>query len=211
MRARLALFKAEQTVRVREVKLSNKPAAMLVASAKGTVPTLVFTNELGVTDVIDESLEVMLWALQRNDPNNLLQQQDSSALAAMLDFITRFDNEFKTRLNAYKCAKRYREDNLVACRQACELFIQELEERLTINSPPNIVSNKATQTFIFNGQESLVDIALMPFIRQFSKVERQWYQQSPYPKVRQWLNHYLQSVMFTKVMTQYEVWQAHDR
>jgi glutathione S-transferase len=101
-------------------------------------------------------------------------------------------------LNAYKAAKRYREDNVIECRQACEVFIQELENRLMQSA------------FLMSEQESLADIALVPFIRQFAKVERQWYLQAPYPRVRQWLNRYLQSTMFTNVMAKHDLWLTKD-
>ena len=188
MRARIAIFKAKLQIDLREVVLSNKPIEMIMASAKGTVPILVLGNELAPSTVIDESLDVMLWALAKNDPDDLLYKHDPKALPKMLQLIAQFDDEFKACLNAYKCAKRYRETNITECRQACEVYIQALENRLV------------QQPFIMSSQESLVDIALLPFIRQFAKVERQWYLQSPYAKVRQWLNHYLQSAMFTKVM-----------
>jgi glutathione S-transferase len=198
MRARIAIFKAKQQVTVREVLLSHKPAEMLTASTKGTVPILVLGNESAPLSVIEESLDVMLWALEQNDPDDLLHKQDPTALPNMLKLIAQFDDEFKACLNAYKCAKRYRENNITECRQACEVYIQELESRLAMT--------KAQQPFLMSAQESLADIALLPFIRQFAKVERQWYLQSPYPKVRQWLNHYLQSAMFTKVMAKHDLW-----
>jgi glutathione S-transferase len=112
----------------------------------------------------------------------------------MLDLIRQFDNEFKICLNAYKAASRYREDNVTECRQACEVFIQGLETRLSDSA------------FLMSDQESLADIALMPFIRQFAKVERQWYLQAPYPRVREWLNFFLQSGMFTRVMAKVDFW-----
>lgn len=195
MRARIGIFKAQLKVDLREVNLKQKPAEMLAASAKGTVPILVLNNEPEPPTVIDESLDVMLWALTKNDPDNLLHKHDQSTLPKMLALITLFDNEFKACLNAYKAAKRYREDNVTECRQACEVFIQELENRLI------------QSRFLMSEEESLADIALIPFIRQLAKVERQWYLQAPYPRVRQWLNHYLQSAMFTRVMGKYEVWR----
>lgn len=194
MRARIGLYKAQLQIDIREVNLKQKPAEMLAASAKGTVPILVLDNAPQPPTVIDESLEVMLWALTKNDPDNLLHSQDQNALDKMLKLIAQFDNEFKTCLNAYKAASRYREDNIIECRQACEVFIQQLENRLS------------DHVFLMSAQESLADIALLPFIRQFAKVERQWYLQSPYTRVRQWLNCYLQSGMFTRVMAKFEVW-----
>lgn len=194
MRARIGIHKAQLQIDLREVNLKQKTVEMLAASAKGTVPILVLANEQQTPTVIDESLDVMLWALTNNDPDNLLHSHDQIALPNMLKLIAQFDNEFKTCLNAYKAAKRYREDNVIECRHVCEVFIKELENRLMQSA------------FLMSEQESLADIALVPFIRQFAKVERQWYLQSPYPKVRQWLNHYLQSTMFTKVMAKHDLW-----
>jgi glutathione S-transferase len=198
MRARIALFKAQLQISLREVVLSNKPKEMLKVSKKGEVPVLVMGDESASSIVIEESLEVMLWALAKSDPDNLLYLHDPHALPNMLKLITQFDNEFKACLNTYKCAKRYRENNITECRQACEIYIQQLENRLANTS--------CQKPFIMSDQESLVDIALLPFIRQFAKVERQWYLKSPYPKVRLWLNRYLQSIMFTKVMAKHNVW-----
>lgn len=214
MRARLAIYRSKQPIELRDVVLKNKPLEMITASPKGTVPTLVLAslpaNSLpsttSETQVIDESLDVMLWALNENDPDNLLRSDSlvvkkqktnistSSALTEMLLLIKQFDVEFKTRLEQYKCAKRYHESNLSECRQACEVYIQNLEQRLT------------EHTYIIDEYESLTDIALLPFIRQFARVERQWYLQSNYSNVKKWLNKYLQSPMFTKVMAKYPLW-----
>ena len=190
MRARIAIFKAQQIVMLRDIVLSNKPAEMITASPKATVPVLVLAN----TKVVEESLAIMLWALNETDPDNLLQSHNEHELSAMLNLIKSFDHDFKVCLEQYKCAKRYRESNIIECRVECEQFMQTLEDRLNRNS------------FLISNTESLADIALLPFIRQFARVERQWYLQSPYPKVRQWLNNYLQSPMFTKVMAKYPLW-----
>lgn len=190
MRARLAIFKSKEKVLLRDLVLSNKPPEMLVASPKGTVPVVVLPDN----KVIEESFDIMLWALQRSDPDDLLLSDETDDLPKMLTLIKTFDTKFKSSLEAYKCAKRYQEDNVVECRQACEEYIKQLETRLT------------KHTFLMSNQESLLDIALMPFIRQFGRVERQWYLQSPYPNVRQWLNKYLQSPVFTKVMAKHPLW-----
>jgi len=122
MRARLAIFKSRQAVELRDVKLTNKPAAMLIASPKGTVPILVVSAAL----IIDESLDVMLWSLGKSDPDNLL-----SNLPEVLTFVNLYDREFKPCIERYKAAKRYHEANLDECRQACELHIHALEQRLS--------------------------------------------------------------------------------
>lgn len=190
MRARIAIFKAKQTVMLRDIVLSNKPKEMIVASHKATVPVLVLTNGT----VVEESLAIMLWALNETDPDDLLQTNNEDGLSDMLNLINSFDHEFKVCLEQYKCAKRYRESNLIECRELCEPYIETLESRLN------------RHIFLMSNTESLADIALLPFIRQFARIERQWYLQSPYPKVRQWLNNYLQSPIFTKVMAKYPLW-----
>ncbi|WNC71140.1 glutathione S-transferase [Thalassotalea psychrophila] len=194
MRARIAIFKSKQTVLLRDLVLTNKPQEMLVASPKGTVPVVVLVDG----KVIEESYDVMLWALHNSDPDDLMHKQadenDNSLHSEMLNLIHKFDLEFKVSLEQYKCAKRYCETNIVDCREECEQYLQLLEQRLT------------KHLFLMSDKESLADIALLPFIRQFARVERQWYLQSPYPKVRQWLNNYLQSPMFTKVMAKHPLW-----
>jgi glutathione S-transferase len=215
MRARLAIFKSHQQVALRDVVLTNKPKEMILASPKATVPILVLEeiitangeNGAGTkTKVLDESLDIMLWALKTSDPNNLLLRDNSgiqelncdnyleNKLSEMLTLITEFDVEFKVRLEAYKCAKRYHETTLIDCRKACEHYIKLLDVRLSEHD------------YLMSGQESLADIALLPFIRQFARIERQWYLQSPYPNLKKWLNHYLQSPMFTKVMAKHPLW-----
>ncbi|MGO2498533.1 MAG: glutathione S-transferase [Vibrio litoralis] len=195
MRARMAIYRSQVPVLLRDIVLSDKPPEMLEVSPKGTVPVVV--TSCGT--VIEESAEVMLWALSENDPEDLLLSTNPDMLDSMHGLIHQFDTEFKPCLEAYRAAKRYHEPNLVECRQACEKYLCELEVRLTQHS------------FLMADQESLADLALLPFIRQFARVERQWYLQSPYPKLRQWLNQYLQSKMFSKVMTKHELWLVNRR
>ncbi|WP_448245793.1 glutathione S-transferase [Thalassotalea agariperforans] len=198
MRARIALFRAKQRVELREVKLTDKPEEMLAASTKGTVPILVLPSG----QVIDESLDIMRWALTQHDPDNLLLKNlpDSNEDLAtqMMALIQLFDGEFKACLEQYKCAKRYHEANLTDYRANCEHYLHILEKALN------------QQAFVIGEHESLADLAILPFIRQLARVERQWYLQSPYPNLRAWLNRYLQSVMFTKVMAKHPLWSAQE-
>jgi glutathione S-transferase len=194
MRARLAIFRSQSPVILRSIVLNDKPAEMLTASPKGTVPVLVLPEEDDGKTVIDESFDVMVWALTQNDPDDLLHVEQTAISQDMFNLVTKFDNEFKSALEQYKAAKRYHEDNLVECRQTCETYVADLEQRLTAH------------TFLVSNQESLADLAILPFIRQFAKVERKWYLQSPYPNVKQWLNNYLQSAMFNKVMAQHPLY-----
>lgn len=190
MRARMGILLAKQPVMLRAIVLKNKPDEMLKLSSKGTVPVLVIDQ----SRVIDESLDIMLWALSQSDPDNLLHKENIATLPEILSLINRFDNEFKKCLEKYKCAKRYHETSITADRQQCEIFIVELEQRLT-------------QSKFFMGETlSLADYAVLPFIRQFARVERQWYLQSPYPNLQRWLKTHLQSRIFSKTMTKFPLW-----
>ena len=189
MRARLAIFKSRIAVELRDVKLNNKPAAMLAASTKATVPILVVSP----THVIDESLDIMFWCFGQNDPENLLL--DATNVSSLLEYITKYDKGFKPCIERYKAAKRYHEDNLVECREACEVFVQDLEQRL------------AKHRYVMGDKESVADLAIFPFIRQFAKVERSWYVNSSYNNLDRWLRHYLQSAMFNKVMALQPIWE----
>ncbi|MFK5984985.1 MAG: glutathione S-transferase [Pseudomonadota bacterium] len=190
MRARMALLLAKQAVILRAIVMDNKPEEMLAVSAKGTVPVLVFNQ----STIIDESIEIMLWALHKNDPNNLLYSAQADTYKQMLSLINYNDNEFKTHLEEYKQAKRYHKTTIIHSRQQCEIFIQQLEQRLTRHD------------FFMGTTASLADYAIFPFIRQFAKVERSWYIQAPYPRLQQWLIAQLQDPLFSKAMIQYPLW-----
>jgi glutathione S-transferase len=190
MRARLGILRSQIPILLRPIVLKDKPADMLAASPKGTVPVLIVDD----TTVIDESLDVMLWALNKNDPDDLLLSHDPSLAAEMLALVARNDNEFIDALDQYKCTKRYHDDGEVECRSQCEVFILHLEQRLD------------KYQFLMGESPSLADYAILPFVRRFARVDRLWYRQAPYPKLRQWLNAHLQSKLFSKVMTEYPLW-----
>jgi len=193
MRARLALLLAQQPVMLRAIVMQHKPPEMLALSPKGTVPVLVL-DAASENRVIDESLAIMLWALKRNDPENLLYAQDADALAEMLQVIDENDNVFTPLLKQYKRAKRFHGDDEEQCRLLCEPFIQGLEHRLSQHE------------FFMGATPSLLDYALLPFIRQFSRVNRQLYINGPYTHLQRWLNHHLQSRLYAKAMFKYPLW-----
>jgi len=190
MRARIGLLLAKQTVLLRDIVMTNIPSEMFTASPKGEVPVLVFDD----TRVIDESLEIMIWALNQNDPNNLLYRQQPHAFQNMLDLIHQNDNEFVEALKKYKAASRYHDDAQNFFRQQCEPFIAYLEKRLTEHD------------YLFGNTISLADYAILPFIRQFSRVDRKWYLQAPYPKLQRWLEKHYQNPIFSKAMKKYPQW-----
>jgi len=190
MRARLGLLVAKQTVKLRAISLKDKPLEMLQASPKGEVPVLVLSD----SSVIDESLEIMLWALTQSDPDNLLYSDTPKTRTAMFELVHTHDTTFKIWLEKYKHAKRYHDISKDHYRQQCELFILQLEQRLK------------SHTYFMGDKPSLADYAILPFIRQFSRVERSWYLQAPYPNLQRWLTTHLQSKLFSKAMTKYPLW-----
>lgn len=200
MRARIGLLLARQTVLLRDIVMKNKPPEMLAASQKATVPVLVLEGAAnGVAKVIDESLDIMLWALHQSDPQNVLYSDHAEVLPQMLELINRYDNEFVGRLKKYKAAARYRDDNEVDYREQCHDGIVYLEQHLTANP------------FLFGDKPALADYAILPFIRQFSRVDRKWFQQAPYPNLQRWLNSHLQSPLYTKAMAKYPIWLEHRK
>ncbi len=195
MRARMGLLLAKQQVLLRAIVLKDKPAELLTASPKGTVPILmVNAAQTDSNLLIEESLEIMLWALAQNDPNNLLYSEDPNALPAMLALNHTSDTTFRDWLKKYKCAARYHDECEVEYRKHCETFINDLEQRLT------------RHTYLMGDTLSFADYAILPFIRQFAKVDRKWYLQAPYPKLQLWLNNHLQSPLFSKTMAKYPLW-----
>ncbi len=187
IRARMALATAGVTVELREVLLRDKPAAMLAASAKGTVPVLVLADGR----VIDESLAVMDWALNQQDPAGWA---DTSADTEWL--INHCDGPFKGWLDKYKYADRHPEHSTEHYRKQAEVFLAELEQRL------------ATKAWLGGHQATRVDVAVFPFVRQFAGVDPAWWQGAPYTEVRRWLDGWLVSHAFTAVMAKYPRWQS---
>lgn len=193
MRARLALKVSGIQVELREVVLANKPQAMLEASAKGTVPVLVLPDHT----VIEESRDIMHWALAANDPQHWWQADE--------DFLSRYnqllainDGEFKQYLDHYKYAARFPEQPMSAYRAQGEEFLRKLEGLLE-HSP-----------YLLGERPSIADMAIMPFIRQFAQVDRDWFYASPYRKLQQWLDALLAMPLFAAVMQKYPPWQAGD-
>ncbi|MGF1770998.1 glutathione S-transferase [Vibrio wakamikoensis] len=201
IRARMALIKAQQRVRIRSIKLDNKPTELLQASPKASVPVLVVSeNQQSLladeTHVLEQSLDIMVWALSKNDPHGLLGEDSHNQLPIMLTLIEEFERDFDPALNAFGCAKRYHENSMNPLRQECERELAKLELRLS------------EHPFLFGERESLVDIALLPFIRKFARIDKQWFREAPYPKVRDWLTRYLNSPFFSKVMAKQPLWSV---
>ncbi len=199
MRARMGLLMAKQQVMLRAITMKNKPEEMLKVSPKGTVPVLVLTDEtLPNTVIIDESLDIMVWALQQNDPEDLLHKDNPEDLLEMLELVKRNDKVFKPQLEIYKKSKRFRTGTEVDERQKCEIFIAELEQKLSRR-------NLEEKCFVGN-KPGLIDYALIPFIRQFSRVNKAWFKQAPYPLLREWIQQQMQTRLYAKAMEKYPLW-----
>lgn len=183
MRARMALRYSAVDLNIVEVSLKAKPPEMLALSSKGTVPVLQVDGK-----VIDESLEIMHWALAQHDPDNwrLLGDLEGQALTAAL--IEENDQVFKLHLNRYKYPERHPEYPLEHYRTEGEVFLRRLEALLE------------TRAFLAADYQSLADVALMPFIRQFAHVDREWFAAAPYPRLQRWLQGLLDSELFVAIM-----------
>lgn len=183
MRARMALKYSGLAVDIVEVSLKAKPAEMLALSAKGTVPVLNADGQ-----VIDESLAIMRWALAQHDPQDWLLKDDPAGQAQICALIEENDQVFKQHLNRYKYAERFPEQPMEVYRSGGELFLLRLEQLLE------------GRDYLLAGYPSLADVALMPFVRQFAHVDREWFGQTPYVRLQDWLQRFLQSQLFTEVM-----------
>ena len=177
MRARMALRYSGIPLSIVEVSLKAKPAEMLAASPKGTVPVLVCADGR----VIEQSLDIMQWALARHDPDNWLQPDGAALIEAN-------DSSFKVDLDRYKYAIRYPEYPMEHYRAQGAVFLQRLEHLLT-RAP-----------YLAGTALSLADVALAPFVRQFAHVDREWFEQAPYPCLKAWLERFLASELFVSVM-----------
>lgn len=193
MRAHMALKKSALKIELREVELSNMPDEALVISPQETVPVLALTD--GSSN--DESWDILKWALAQNDPDNWLGIDNEYLLDAEI-LIETNDYSFKTDLDHYKYADRYPEHSQEHYRHRCETFIEELEDMLS------------EHTYLVSDQLSLADIGVFPFIRQFSLVDKEWFDQSPYTKVQQWLNTLLNSYLFEDAFQKHPLWKAGD-
>jgi glutathione S-transferase len=191
MRARLALHASGVAVELREIALRNKPNHMREASPKGSVPVLILPDGR----VIDESWEIMQWALRQHDPEVWLGEQDSYLIAAT-PLINRNDTSFKYALDRYKYADRYPEFSRIYYRNLGAVFLLTLEEQLQ------------TTRYLFGDTPSIADAAVLPFIRQFAEVDKDWFAQSPYPALRIWLTEIVNSPRFAAVMQKQPIWQA---
>lgn len=183
--ARLAVAMAGLEVELREVVLRDKPDAFLEASKSGTVPCLV-TNE----SAIDESLDIMIWALKQNDPEGWLDMPEAG-----FDWIARNDGPFKQALDRTKYETRYPGTDLSEQRALAAAFLTDLDQQ--INS------------WMFE-RPTIADYAILPFVRQFAFIDKDWFDAQPWPDVQGWLDRFLTSQAFERMMGKYAQWKDGD-
>ena len=191
MRARMVLLHSKIQCEIREIKLSNKPKEMLAISPKGTVPVLILENG----DILDESLDVMLWAIEQGNLRNLF----NSGKKEILDLIKINDGEFKDAIDRYKYSSLYPEKPMIEYRKMGELFLEKIESYLEKNK------------FIFGKNISLADLAIFPFIRQFCRVDIDWFNSSLFKKIKEWTLFFEGSEDFIDIMRKIKPWTTGDK
>ncbi len=190
MRARLALLASGIQYEHREVVLKNKPVEMLAASPKGTVPVLVLPHG----QVIDQSLDIMLWALKQNDPYNWLANE-----AEALAMIAQCDGDFKFHLDRYKYANRYEGANASEHREKAAEFAQQVERH---------IQKQVENCYAFNGCSGIYYAGYMPFIRQLSIADKAWFAAQPWPHLLAALDGFESSAAFKTIMQTYAPFKA---
>ncbi|WP_411881852.1 glutathione S-transferase [Polaromonas sp. YR568] len=197
MRARLALAATGEPYALREVVLRDKPAELLAASPKGTVPVLVLPD--GV--VIDESLDVMLWALRRKDPEGWLSPP-RGGIAAMLALVAGNDGEFKRSLDRYKYPNRYPDESAGDAQAFAQLHRAQGAAWLAA------LDGMLDEGWLFGTRASLADMALLPFVRQFAHTDAAWFAAQPWPKLQAWLAGFEAGALYAGVMGKHAPWRT---
>ncbi len=187
MRARMAIAVSGVGVELREVVLRDKPAEMLEASPKGTVPVLVLTDGR----VIDESLDIMHWALRQNDPEDWLAGDDA-------ELITVNDGPFKAALDRYKYPHRYDIVDPEPHRMEGWTILSNLNERLTHHA------------YLAGDKPGFADIAIFPFVRQFAATDPIWFDGQAAEPLKRWVVALTTSSLFETIMRRAPKWQTGD-
>ena len=186
----MALSYSKIKVELKEILLNNRPSELYAVSPKGTVPVLYINN----TTVIDESLDIMKWALMQNDSNSWM----SDKKRIQFDIIEENDNEFKYWLDRYKYFDRFPKNNRDYYRDKCSEYLTKLNKLLEYN--PYLLQNKLL----------FIDVAIFPFIRQCANVDKYWFKVT-YTKLDNWLNNIIESKLFISVMDKYLEYNSSQR
>lgn len=188
MRARLAIASAGIKVELREILLRDKAPEFLAASPSETVPCLVTSD-----GTFDESRDIMIWALTRNDPERWLDMPDDGF--ALLDMI---EGPFKTALDRYKYSTRYEDADKIRERDIASGYLRQLDAQLK------------TQPYLYGPKPTLADMAILPFVRQFAMTDKAYFDSQDWAPLSRWLEMFLASERLAAVMKKYPVWKAED-
>ena len=189
MRARMALAYTNTQIELREISLKNRPQELYKASPKGTVPVLITPDD----SVIDESLEIMIWALENDSTQTWLNNESTEELC----LINENDTTFKKWLDKYKYHDRYPENSKNSYRKKCGIILSEYENQLS------------NLKYLLRDNISIADVAIFPFVRQFANVDYDWFNNN-YNQLTDWLEKICQSDLFLSVMNKYDVWKKED-
>lgn len=193
MRARLAIAASGLLVELREVVLRDKPESMISASPKATVPVLILPDG----SVLEESLDVIDWALKQNDREEWLDFSENQ-LEAMGELVTELDGPFKASLDRYKYENRFDGVSARVERDTGAEFIEKLDQMLEGKS------------YLYGDKFSFADGTVLPFVRQFAHVDKEWFWSQDWKNVLRWLEAFLVSDRFTSIMKKYPKWQVGD-
>lgn len=194
MRARMAIYYSGVKVELREILLKEKPKQMLETSPKGTVPVLELTDG----KVIEESRDVIFWAISQSDPENWYEGLTENKQGEIEFLINRNDMDFKPWLDKYKYSVGYPEYSQEHYRTNAGVYLADLDARL-----------RETQYLVGN-ELTVADIAIFPFIRQFAFVDKAWFDKTSYTALRLWLEALLESKLFIEIMAKYHPWSEGD-
>ena len=193
MRARLALRLCKIECIIREISLKAKSTEFLRVSPKATVPVLVLPNG----EVLEESLDIIYWSLEQNDPSKLKVNNQLGRKTSKL--IELFDTEFKFHLDRYKYSSRYNIQNSQVHRDKAREILVQIN---TMLKGKNYIGGKNI---------SLLDISILPFVRQFRIADMKWFDNNlGLDNVNKWLNIFLNSDLLASIMTKYKVWEIDD-
>ena len=192
MRARLALYVSGMVYEHREVVLKNKPAHLLALSPKGTVPVLWLQGTAG-SKVLEQSMDIMFWALHQNDPLDWLPASNAG-MADALALIAHNDGPFKQQLDRYKYPNRSGLESGVADRDEAAIWLRTLDARL--RAQPEL----AGEHF------GMADAAVAPFVRQYAHTNPTWFAAQPWPALASWLTKFEASDLFQTIMHKHAPW-----
>ena len=181
----MALAYTKLKVELREISLRDRPKELYKASAKGTVPVLITTSK----KIIDESLDIMLWALKNNFDQTWLPKEHTKELI----MINSNDTEFKKWLDKYKYHDRYPDKPKEFYREKCREILDSYEKQLEITS------------YLISDKINIADIAIFPFVRQFANVDYVWFENN-YNNLKVWLNEICDSNLFKSIMKKNDLW-----